>query len=340
MGLRYERIEVQAPGPDADHTWMGNAENPTTRWLRRTRWIWHGVPTAPRCKMCYRPFGSLGGQIVRLGGNGPWPGNPKYCTGCFKALYQGREGAEIDCTLLFADIRGSTQLAESMSSREFRARMDRFYAAACAALVNNDAIVDKFAGDEVIGIFIPALTHGNHARDAIFAARELMRATGHDTDAPWAPTGIGINTGQAFVGVVGTADHIEFTALGDAVNITSRLASLAAAGEILVTEASATSGGVEGADVRERRRLDLRGRSEATDVVVLTLRLNADERRAHAPRAAPRQHRRGGSFDAAASAHFEEPEDLRVLVEDDAVGLLEADSSASPCPSRPRCCPC
>ena len=160
-------------------------------------------------------------------------GNPKYCTGCFKALYQGREGAEIDCTLLFADIRGSTQLAESMSSTEFRARMDRFYAAACAALVNNDAIVDKFAGDEVIGIFIPALTHGNHARDAIFAARELMRATGHDTDSPWAPTGIGINTGQAFVGVVGTADHIEFTALGDAVNVTSRLASLAGAGRSL-----------------------------------------------------------------------------------------------------------
>ena len=272
MGLpRYERMEVQAPGPDADHTWMGNRDDPTTRWLRRTRWIWHRVPTAPRCKMCYRPFGSLGGQIVRLRGVGPWPGNPKYCTECFKALYQKREGAEIDCTLLFADIRGSTQLAESMSSGEFRTRMDRFYAAACAALVNNDAIVDKFAGDEVIGIFIPALTHGNHARDAIYAARELMLATGHDTDAPWAPTGIGINTGQAFVGVVGTADHIEFTALGDAVNVTSRLASIAAAGEILVTEASATSGGVEGADVRERRRLDLRGRSEATDVVVLTL---------------------------------------------------------------------
>ena len=103
--------------------------------------------------------------------------------------------------------------------------MDRFYAAAAAALVDNNAIVDKFVGDEVIGIFIPALTHGNHASDAIYAARDLMRATGNDTDAPWAPTGIGINTGQAFVGVVGTAEHIEFTALGNAVNLTSRLAS-------------------------------------------------------------------------------------------------------------------
>jgi len=250
---------------------MGSPDNPTTQWLRRTRWMWHAIPGDPRCKMCYRPFGSAGGQIQRLMGNGPWPGNPKYCTQCFHNLYRDREGAEIECTLLFADIRGSTQLAESMPAAEFRARMDRFYAAAAAALIKNDAIVDKFAGDEVIAIFIPALTHGNHARDAIHAARQIMKATGNDTDAPWAPTGIGINTGEAFVGVVGTEEHIEFTALGDAVNITSRLASAAAAGEILVTEASAASGGVEGADVRERRSLDLRGRSEATDVVVLTL---------------------------------------------------------------------
>src|SRR5262245_55020103 len=170
---------------------MGYPDHPTSRWVRRIRWMWHAVPTAPRCKMCHRPFGSVGGQFLRLRGNGPWPGNPRYCTQCFQNLYRTREGAEIDCTLLFADIRGSTQMAESMSSAEFRAHMDRFYAAAAEALIDNDAIVDKFAGDEVIGIFIPALTHGNHARDAIFAARELMQATGHDTDAPWAPTGIG-----------------------------------------------------------------------------------------------------------------------------------------------------
>jgi len=257
--------------PSVDHKWMGSAEHPTTQWVRRVRWMWRAVPTEPRCKMCYRPFGSVGGQFLRLRGNGPWPGNPKYCTQCFQNLYRDRDGAEIECTMLFADIRGSTQLAESMSSAEFRRRMDRFYAAASKALINYDAIVDKFAGDEVIGIFIPALTDGHHAHEAILAAREIMEATGNNTDTPWAPTGIGINTGQAFVGVVGTEEHIEFTALGDAVNVTSRLASAAAAGEILVTEASANSAGVEGADVREHRRLDLRGRSEATDVVVLSL---------------------------------------------------------------------
>jgi adenylate cyclase len=149
--------------------------------------------------------------------------------------------------------------------------MDRFYATAANVLVDHEAIVDKFVGDEVIGIFIPALTDGNHARQAIDAGLALLRATDHETDAPWAPTGIGINTGEAFVGVVGTADHIEFTALGDVVNITARLASSAGRGEILVTDAAARAADLGPVESLERRHLDLRGKTEATDVVVLSL---------------------------------------------------------------------
>jgi adenylate cyclase len=250
---------------------MGNPDHMKSRQVRRLRRIWRAVPSPPRCKMCTRPFGAPGGPIMRLLGLGPWPGNPKYCTGCFKQLYRTRDGAEIECTLLFADIRGSTQLAESMPSAEFRAHLDRFYATSAEALVRHEAIVDKFVGDEVIGIFVPALTQGNHARQAIDAALDLLRATGHETDAPWAPIGIGVNSGQAYVGAVGTAEHVEFTALGDAVNVTARLASLAGAGEILVAETSASAAALPLEDVRERRRLDLRGRSEATDVLVLKL---------------------------------------------------------------------
>ena len=138
-------------------------------------------------------------------------------------------------------------------------------------LIEHEAIVDKFVGDEVIGIFIPALAGGTHARQAIDASLDLLRATGNGTDAPWAPIGIGVNTGEAFVGVVGTADHVEFTALGDNVNITARLASAAGVGEVLVTAAAARAAALaETADL-EQRNLDLRGRSEATDVFVLRL---------------------------------------------------------------------
>src|SRR5918994_7432603 len=230
-----------------------------SRQVRRMRRLWRALPSAPRCKMCTRPFGSPGGPIMRLVGLGPWPSNPKYCAGCFKSLYRNRGGAEIECTLLFADVRGSTQLAETMRAGAYRRIMDRFYATAAEVLINHEAIVDKFVGDEVIGIFIPALTEGNHARRATDAALELLRATGHATDAPWAPIGIGVNTGEAFVGVVGTAEHIEFTALGDNVNITARLASAAGQGELLVTDAAARSAGLTD-QVRERRTLQVRGR--------------------------------------------------------------------------------
>ena len=224
--------------------------------------------------MCNSPFGPPAGPLLRFIGKGRWAGNSDYCGGCFKALYKHRDGAEIECTLLFADIRGSTQLAESMTATDFRALLNRFYRTAAEVLIGHEAIVDKFVGDEVVGIFIPAMAGENHAGQAIDAGLALLRATGHDTDAPWAPIGIGINTGDAFVGVVGTADHVEFTALGDNVNVTARLSSAASRGEILVTEAAARAAGVASGGPPgglERRRLDLRGKARATDVFVLTL---------------------------------------------------------------------
>ena len=265
--------DPSATGPDR----MGRADLKIAPRVRRLRRMWRTVPSAPRCKMCTSPFGAPGGPVLRLIGKGRWPGNPKYCAGCFKDLYRSRIGAEIDCTLLFADIRGSTALAETMRAADFRTLLDRFYATASEVLIEHEAIVDKFVGDEVIGIFIPALAGGNHPRQAIDASHDLLRATGHGTDAPWAPIGIGVNTGQAFVGVVGTEDHVEFTALGDNVNITARLASAAGVGEILVTRAAASAAELTDAAL-ERRTLDLRGRSESTDVVVLRLPATVGDR--------------------------------------------------------------
>jgi adenylate cyclase len=206
---------------------------------------------------------------MRLVGLGPWPGNPKYCRGCFNSLYRQRTGADIECSLIFADVRGSTTLAEAIAPSDYRRLMDRFYATAVDAFVAHDAFVDKFVGDEVIGIFVPALTEQVHARQAVLAGLELLIATGHATGDPWVPVGIGVNTGVAYVGAVGTAEHVEFTALGDAVNVTARLAASAGAGELLLTIEAARAAGIED-ETLERRRLELRGRTEAANVVVLT----------------------------------------------------------------------
>src|SRR4029078_1809071 len=129
----------------------------------------------------------------------------------------------------FAAVRRSAWVAEVMTAAEFRALMSRFYATATEILIDHEAVVDKFVGDEVVAIFIPAMAAAEHARRAIDAALALLRATGNDRAQPWAPIGIGVNTGVAYVGAVGTAEHVEFTALGDAVNVAAPLASAGAA---------------------------------------------------------------------------------------------------------------
>lgn len=238
---------------------------------RRLRRFWRTLPSAPRCKICTSPFGAPAGPILRLVGKGRWPGNPGYCAGCFRDLYTHRAGAEVTCSLFFADVRGSTSLAETMASLDYRDLLDRFYATAAEILVRHEAVVDKFVGDEVVAIFVPALTGGLHARKAIDAGLALLAATGHDRDRPWIPIGIGVNTGPAYVGAVGTADHVEFTALGDTVNVTARLASAAGHGQLLVADATAQAAGLE-TRALERRTLELRGRSAPTTVFVLGAR--------------------------------------------------------------------
>jgi adenylate cyclase len=230
---------------------------------------WHArIPSSPRCKLCAAPFSGPGGLVMRFAGHARWAKNPKYCTGCFRMISANHGGAEIECSLLFADVRGSTTLAESMSAREFNRLMGRFYDTATEVLVDRDGIIDKFVGDEIIGIFVPSMTADEHAARAVDAARTLLAETGVGSPSgPWIPIGIGVNTGVAYVGSIGDGSDTEMTAMGDAVNVTARLASVAGAGEVLVTIAAAAAAGLP-ADL-PRRSLQLKGKSQTTEVVVV-----------------------------------------------------------------------
>jgi adenylate cyclase len=230
---------------------------------------WHArIPSSPRCKLCAAPFSGPGGLVMRFAGHARWPKNPKYCTACFRMLTSNHGGAEIECSLLFADVRGSTSLAERMSPREFNRLMGRFYDTATAVLVDHDGIVDKFVGDEIIGIFVPSMASAAHTARAVDAARTLLAETGVGSPpGPWVPIGIGVNAGVAYVGSIGDASDTEMTAMGDVVKVTARLASVAVAGEILVTTAAAAAAGLP-ADL-PRRSLQLKGKSQDTEVVVV-----------------------------------------------------------------------
>jgi adenylate cyclase len=172
--------------------------------------------------------------------------------------------------MLFADVRGSTTLAEQMGASDFSRLINRFYTVATHVLIQTDALVDRLIGDEAIGLFLPGFSGPEHPHKAIQAALELLNLTGHrDPKGPWLPVGIGVHTGSAFVGVVGDAGATQdFTALGDNVNITARLASIAGPGEILISDATYVKAGLEPGDL-ERRELELKGKSEPIGVRVL-----------------------------------------------------------------------
>lgn len=240
--------------------------------FRRHARFWRWMPGSPRCHFCGAPFSGTGAPVARLVGRVRWAKNPNYCRRCFETLDEFRGGAEVDCSLLFADVRGSTSLAERMSPAAFHGLMQRFYSAAEVALFHHDAILDKFVGDEVMAIYIPALTGERHAARAVETGRELLQVTGHgDRDGAWLPIGIGVHSGVAFVGSVAPRPTTSFTALGDVVNVAARLASAAGPGELLVSDAAASAAQLAptSAEVAEHRDLELKGKSDRVGVVVI-----------------------------------------------------------------------
>jgi adenylate cyclase len=239
----------------------------TGDFSQRIRRIMGVLPSPPRCKLCNAPFRGPGGLLMRAIGRGPSPLNRRLCRFCIRAVHKHPGGAEVDISVLFADVRGSTALAERMPPEEFSRLMARFYGAAAEVIDESDGIVDKFVGDGVVALFIPGFAGSDHAADAIAAARGLLERTGNGAPDPWIAVGTGVHTGRSFVGSVGEGDARDFTALGDTVNTAARLTGLAGAGEILISAEAATAGGLETTGL-ERRTMELRGRDQTVDAWV------------------------------------------------------------------------
>jgi adenylate cyclase len=254
-----------------DEMWLKILTEGNVR-IRRNRPIYSRLPSNPRCANCHRPFAGIGGALLRVfQGVQKSNKNPRFCAGCHSFTSQFPGGAEVELTMLFVDVRGSTTIAEKMEALEFSRLMNRFYEAAVNVLVRSDAFIDKLVGDEVTALFIPGYAGKDHAHKAVEAGKALLRVTGHGTaKGPWVPIGVGIHTGIAWVGSIAGAsgNASDFTALGDNVNIAARLASVARQGEALVSESTfkATQIATEGL---EKRELELKGKSEPVTVIVL-----------------------------------------------------------------------
>jgi len=242
--------------------------------LHSMRRMWGALPTGPRCKLCNAPFRGPGGLLMRTIGYGPSKLNRRLCKWCLRAVGKHPGGAEVEVSILFADVRGSTGLAERMTPGEYSTLLARFYGAAAEMIDEHDGIVDKFVGDAAVALFIPGFAGPDHAASAIAAARGLLEHTGNDGPTPWIPVGVGVHTGTSFVGSVGEGDARDFTALGDTVNAASRLSGLAGAGEILISAESANAAGLDTSGL-ERKSLELRGRGESLDAWVSRARVAA-----------------------------------------------------------------
>ncbi len=235
--------------------------NPTLKRLL------HRFPSAPRCKLCQAPFGPPSARLFSLFGWRRSTLNPRLCRFCIKSLEKLQGGAEVTLSVLFADVRGSTAVAEQMRPAEFSELLNRYYAAAEEAIDRAEGIVDKYLGDGVVALFLPVIAGAEHAHRAIDAGRGILQATGNlPGGTPWLPVGVGVDTGIAFVGGVGGGGQpLDFTALGDTVNTAARLGELAGAGQLLASVAV-----VEAADLRrpasEARLLQLKGRAQAVEV--------------------------------------------------------------------------
>ena len=230
------------------------------------RRFWHRIPHGPRCKVCAAPFDGVGGLVTRVVQHGRSTANPTMCGMCFGHLADHPGGAEIDISIIFADIRGSTAIAESIGPASFRTALQTFYQLAARAIEDNGGSVDKYLGDGVMALFIPVIAGEGHAECAVAAAVAIVEAVERSSlPASGIRVGAGVQRGTAFVGVLGSGDRLDFSALGDPVNVAARLGALAAAGEVLAS--AEVWGDAEPNVVGERRTVEIAGRQEPLDVV-------------------------------------------------------------------------
>jgi adenylate cyclase len=171
-------FERPPPGPNEEfwREYLAGGGDPLPRFGRR---VFTLLPKDPRCRLCTAPFAGVGGSMMRLIGRRQSEGNPTICTKCSTELIRHHGGAEVEGTMLFADIRGSTSLAETMSPSQFHDLLERFYSVASRMVFQHDGVIDKFVGDELVA---------TTARLAAAAtAGEVLVSSAACTSSPTAP---------------------------------------------------------------------------------------------------------------------------------------------------------
>jgi PAS domain S-box-containing protein len=163
-------------------------------------------------------------------------------------------------TILHSDVRGYTTLAEALPPEDVSSMLIRYHGAAVAALDGEGATLDRYIGDAILALWNAPTPQEEHARMAIrgaLAMRRAVQAVGHDLEY-----GIGLHTGEAVVGNLGSDQYMHYTAIGDTVNVAARLQSAAPAGGIVCSAALLEAAG-EGIQATPLGDLTVKGRKQA-----------------------------------------------------------------------------
>lgn len=148
------------------------------------------------------------------------------------------QGQTNEATILFGDIRGFTTYSESKAPKVIVDELNQFFEIANRAILNHDGYIDKFIGDGVLAVFGVPFYQKNHIKNAVGAAFEMQqafRSAGENGNVLLSSIGIGIHTGLVVSGNIGSPVKMEYTVIGDSVNVASRISEIAAPGEIIVS---------------------------------------------------------------------------------------------------------
>ncbi len=260
------KVEFQGKSVDPETVWRDWFSTSAFAVDKRLRRLFRMLPRDPRCKFCNAPFRGPGGTLVRSAfGKTRSVMNPRFCNMCDEASRTFPGSAEVEMSILFVDVRGSTALSEKMSARDFSRLIDRFYTGTTHAIIEEDGLVEKLAGDAVAAFWGAGFAGPNYVGRTIRVAQNIASIM----ERQQIPVGIGVHSGAAYFGAVGTADGLtDISAIGEEVNTAARLASKAAAGEIVISEKALRAAGIDGSDL-ESRGLELKGISQPVEVRIM-----------------------------------------------------------------------
>jgi adenylate cyclase len=183
-------------------------------------------------------------------------------------------GINQEVTVMFADIRGFTTMSETMEPGRVVEILNEYFTRVTDVIFDNGGTLDKYIGDAVMAVFGAPISKGNDAAAAVNSAiqiQQLLVELNRDAAArewPELRVGIGINTGNAIAGNIGSPRRLDYTVVGDAVNTAQRLMTNAAGGQVLISESTAKKLGKTGKtiDLERLPELKVKGRSEAVPV--------------------------------------------------------------------------